>query len=106
MTSISAWGSDYLDPHSNAEGYLMAPLGKRNQWTAPERDAEVLAARDEKDGAKRVQMYMDLQKKALDESPYVILFQQNETASLRKNVDGFVMGPTFDLNLYKNVVKK
>jgi hypothetical protein len=44
----------------------MAPLAKRNQWTAPERDTEVLAARDEKDGAKRVQMYMDLQKKALE----------------------------------------
>lgn len=102
---LGTWGSDYLDPHSNVEGYLMAPLAKRNQWTSPERDAAVLAARDEKDSAKRVQMYMDLQKMALDESPYVIMFQQNETASLRKNVDGFVMGPTFDLNLYKNVVK-
>jgi peptide/nickel transport system substrate-binding protein len=103
---LGTWGSDYLDPHSNVEGYLTAPLAKRNQWTSPERDAAVLAARDEKDGAKRVQMYADLQKMALDESPYVIMFQQNETASLRKNVDGFVMGPTFDLNLYKNIVKK
>jgi peptide/nickel transport system substrate-binding protein len=102
---LGTWGSDYLDPHSNAEGYLMAPLAKRNQWQSPERDAAVLAARDEKDGAKRTQMYIDLQKQAMEESPYVIMFQQNETAALRKNVDGFVMGPTFDLNLYKNIVK-
>jgi peptide/nickel transport system substrate-binding protein len=33
------------------------------------------------------------------------MFQQVETAALRKNVDGFIIGPTFDLNLYKNVVK-
>lgn len=102
---LGTWGSDYLDPHSNIEGYLMAPLAKRNQWTSPERDAAVLAARDEKDSAKRVQMYKDLQQLALDESPYVIMFQQNETAAIRKNVEGFVMGPTFDLNLYKNIVK-
>ena len=67
---LGQWGSDYLDPHSNADGYLKAPLAKRNQWQSPERDAAVLAARDEKDGAKRAQMYMDLQKMALDESPY------------------------------------
>jgi peptide/nickel transport system substrate-binding protein len=42
---------------------------------------------------------------ALEESPYVILFQQVETAAVRSNVNGFIIGPTFDLNLYKNVVK-
>ena len=79
-----------MDPHSNAEGYLIAPLAKRNVWQSPERDAAVLAARDEKDGAKRAQMYMDLQKMALEESPFIIMFQQVETIALRKNVDGFV----------------
>jgi peptide/nickel transport system substrate-binding protein len=102
---LGQWGSDYQDPHSNADGYLNAPLAKRNQWLSPEHEAAVKAARDEKDSAKRAQMYMDLQKMALDESPYVILFQQVETAAVRSNVNGFIIGPTFDLNLYKNVVK-
>ena len=102
---LGQWGSDYQDPHSNADGYLNAPLAKRNVWQSPEREAAVLAARDEKDGAKRAQMYMDLQKMALEESPFVILFQQVETIAVRKNVDGFIVGPTFDLDLYKNVVK-
>ena len=65
-----------------------------------------MAARDEKDSAKRAQMYMDLQKMQLDEGSYVILFQQVETNALRKNVDGFIVGPTFDLDLYRDVVKK
>jgi len=72
----------------------------------PEREAATLAARDEKDSAKRAQMYMDLQKMALEESPFIIMFQQVETIALRKNVDGFIVGPSFDLDLYKNVVKK
>jgi peptide/nickel transport system substrate-binding protein len=102
---LGTWGSDYQDPHSNADGYLNAPLGKRNNWLDPARATAVNAARDEKDSAKRAQMYMDLQKMALDESPFVILFQQVETAAIRKSVSNFIMGPTFDLNLYKNVVK-
>jgi len=102
---LGQWGSDYQDPNSNADGYLNAPLAKRNQWQSPERAAAVIAARDERDSAKRAQKYMDLQKMALNESPYVILFQQVETAAVRKNVQGFIIGPTFDLNLYRYVVK-
>jgi len=102
---LGTWGSDYQDPHSNASGYLDAPLAKRNQWQDPARAAQVNAARDERDPKKRAQDYMDLQKMALNESPYVFLFQQVETSAIRKNVSGFIMGPTFDLDLYKNVVK-
>jgi peptide/nickel transport system substrate-binding protein len=102
---LGQWGSDYQDPHSNADGFLNAPLAKRNQWQSPEREAAVMAARDEKDSAKRAQMYMDLQKMQLDEGAYVIMFQQVETGALRKNVDGFIIGPTFDSNLYRDVVK-
>lgn len=103
---IGQWGSDYQDPHSNAEGYLMAPLAKRNVWQLEENKTAVLAARDEKDSGKRAQMYMDLQKYALENSPYIIMFQQVENAALQTNVKGFVIGPTFDSNLYANVVKE
>ena len=103
---IGQWGSDYQDPHSNAEGYLMAPLAKRNVWQLPENEKAVLAARDEKDNTKRAAMYMDLQKQALETSPYIIMFQQIETAAILNNVKGFVIGPTFDLNLYANVTKE
>jgi peptide/nickel transport system substrate-binding protein len=102
---LGQWGSDYQDPHSNADGYLNSPLAKRNQWNSPELEKAVMAARDERDSAKRAKMYMDLQKMELEEGPYIILFQQVETAAVRSNVNGFIIGPTFDLNLYKNVVK-
>jgi peptide/nickel transport system substrate-binding protein len=34
------------------------------------------------------------------------MFQQVENAAIRSDVKGFVLGPTFDLNLYTNVVKE
>jgi len=82
-----------------------APLAKRNKWQSPEREAAVKAARDEKDATKRAQLYMDLQKSALNDSPYIIMFQQVETAAVRSNVNGLIIGPTFDSNLYSWVVK-
>jgi len=33
------------------------------------------------------------------------MFQQTEVAGRRKNVDGFVIGPNSDTNLYANIVK-
>jgi peptide/nickel transport system substrate-binding protein len=39
-------------------------------------------------------------------SPFVIMFQQIETTAHRKSVDGLVIGPSFDNNLYKGLVKK
>ncbi|ABC22717.1 ABC transporter substrate-binding protein [Rhodospirillum rubrum] len=102
---IGQWGSDYWDPHSNTDGYLNAPLAKRNQWEVPGLVDKVFAARDEKDPVKRAQMYKDLQSMALEESPYVIILQQVENAAVRKEVKGFVLGPTFDLNLYRHVTK-
>ncbi len=112
---IGVWGSDYQDPHSNAEGYATNAdnadnaehklLAWRNSWFIPDLTKEVYAARDEMDNAKRVAMYQDIQKKVLDDGPYVIMFQQIETAAVKKSVDGFVVGPSFDLDLYHDVVK-
>ncbi len=112
---IGQWGSDYQDPHSNAEGFATnmdnsdnaktKPLAWRNAWDIPDLTKEVYAARDEMDNSKRVAMYQDIQQKVLDDGPYVILFQQIETSAVKKNVDGFILGPSFDLNFYHDVVK-
>lgn len=112
---VGQWGSDYQDPHSNAEGFATnkdnsdnaktKPLAWRNAWDIPDLTKEVYAARDETDSAKRAAMYQDIQQKVLDNGPYIVMFQQIETAAVNKNVDGFILGPTFDLNFYHDVVK-
>jgi len=98
------WGIDYWDPHSNADTFTNNPdnsdagtnktLTWRNTWTTPELDKETKAALFEVDTAKRAAMYQDIQKKFLDASPFVILFQQTEVAAYRKDVKDFKLGPS------------
>ncbi|MGH9915432.1 MAG: ABC transporter substrate-binding protein, partial [Pyrinomonadaceae bacterium] len=90
---IGPWGTDYWDPNSNAETFTSNPdnadtgtnktLAWRNAWDVPELTKETKAALLERDTAKRAQIYVDLQKKVLETSPFVMLFQQTEVAGYR-----------------------
>ncbi|WP_127901715.1 ABC transporter substrate-binding protein [Solirhodobacter olei] len=112
---IGVWGPDYQDPNSNAQGFASNPdnadnsqnktLAWRNAWAIPDLTKETDAALVQPDPAKRATMYEDLQQKVLDKSPYVIMFQQVEVMGIRKNVDGVIVGPSFDNNLVSGVVK-
>jgi peptide/nickel transport system substrate-binding protein len=112
---IGAWGPDYQDPHTNAETFAMnvdnrddaksKTLAWRNSWDSPEMTKRTAAAVIERDAEKRVGIYQDLQKEHQAVSPFVIMFQQIEVAARRANVDGFVIGPSFDNNFYKDIVK-
>ncbi|WP_199194883.1 ABC transporter substrate-binding protein [Phyllobacterium phragmitis] len=110
------WGVDYWDPHSNAETFSSNPdnsddassktLAWRNAWDIPELTKETKAAVLERDNAKRVEMYHDLQKKVLENGPFILVYQQTEVAGLRDNVENFKLGPSFDTNYVFTVSKK
>ena len=112
---IGQWGPDYQDPHTNADTFAIntdnsdeaksKPLAWRNAWAIPEMTKVTQAAVLERDPEKRKKMYEDLQREHMKVSPFVIMFQQTEVAGRRKNVDGFVIGPNSDTNLYANIVK-
>jgi len=112
---IGQWGPDYQDPHTNADTFARnpdnsddakaKPLAWRNAWDIPEMSKKVEAAVLERDAAKRAQMYLDLQKDGQMTSPFVIMFQEIEVAALRKNVNGYVIGPSFDDNKFSGVTK-
>lgn len=50
---------------------------------------------------KRAGIYRDLQREHQAVSPFVIIFQEIETAACRADVKGFVLGPSFDSNMYR-----
>jgi peptide/nickel transport system substrate-binding protein len=112
---IGQWGVDYWDPNSNAETFTSNPnnaddspnktLAWRNAWDVPELTAKTKAALLERDSAKRAEMYKELQKTVLETSPFVLIFQQTEVAGLRKNLQGYKLGPTFDTNFVAPVSK-
>ncbi|MBB4019757.1 peptide/nickel transport system substrate-binding protein [Chelatococcus caeni] len=103
---IGQWGADYWDPHTNADTFARnpdnsdnaasKPLAWRNAWDIPELTKKADAAVLERDPAKRVEMYTELQRDLLKTSPFVIIYQMVETAGVRKNVEGFVLGSTSD----------
>jgi peptide/nickel transport system substrate-binding protein len=105
---IGNWGSDYQDPNSNADTFAAnddnsdtakaKPLAWRNAWDPGPLTAKTRAAVMERDGEKRAQMYKELQKSVSDDGPFVIFLQQTEVAAVRKNVDNFVLGPSFSDN--------
>lgn len=111
---IGQWGPDYQDPNTNSSAFAENPdnadnasvksLAWRNAWDIPELTKESKAAAMERDTDKRAAEYVDLQKKVMETSPFVMMFQDTDQVALRSNVEGFVMGPSF--NLYDAVTKK
>ena len=112
---IGVWGPDYQDPHTNADTFARnpdnsddaksKPLAWRNAWDIPEMTKQADAAVMERDPAKRVKMYQDMQREHQKTSPFVVMFQETEVAVLRKGVKGFILGPSFDNNYYAKVTK-
>ena len=114
---IGQWGQDYFDPNSNAETFTVNPdnsdegkvktLAWRNAWDVPKEWTEQSkAALLEKDAAKRAEMYKDLQKKVLEQSPFVIVFQQTEVAGYSSKLKDYKLGPSFDTNFVYTVSKE
>ncbi|MFC3323661.1 ABC transporter substrate-binding protein [Mesorhizobium cantuariense] len=112
---IGQWGSDYWDPHSNAQTFTANPdnsdqgasktLAWRNAWDVPPLTAETDRALLENDPVKRTAIYQDLQKKVLDDGPFINIFQQTEVAGTSAKLKGFKLGPTFDSNFLAPVSK-
>jgi len=112
---IGRWGPDYMDPHTNADTFARnpdnsddaksKPLAWRNAWDIPEMTQKADAAVLEKDAKKRAEMYLELQREHQQVSPFVIMFQDIEILGKRANVDGFILGPSFDSNFYRHTSK-
>jgi peptide/nickel transport system substrate-binding protein len=107
-STIYRWGADYQDPNTNADTFAAnddnsdnakaKPLSWRNAWDPGPLTAKTRAAVLETDSAKRAALYQDIQKAVLDDGPYVIMLQEIEVMAIRKNVEGVVIGPSFDTN--------
>ena len=112
---LGRWGPDYQDPHSNAQAFASNPdnsdqgrvktLAWRNAWEIPELTHLTEAAILERDRARRIADYRDIQRRELEDSPFVVVFQEVDLAVERADVHGFVMGPSFDTVYYRGVVK-
>jgi peptide/nickel transport system substrate-binding protein len=112
---VGRWGSDFMDPHSNADAFAKnvnnaddaaaKPLAWRNAWKNDELSEMTNAAMIETDAAKRQKLYEDAQRKFTGVAPFIIMFQNTELLAERKNVKGFNLGPLSETTFFKTVEK-
>jgi peptide/nickel transport system substrate-binding protein len=105
---IGQWGADYQDPNTNADTFAAndnnaddakaKPLTWRNAWDPGALTQKTRAAVLERDADKRAAIYRELQKDVMANGPFITMFQQIEVAAVRKNVEGFIIGPSFSTN--------
>lgn len=113
---VGEWGADYWDPHTNADTFARnpdnaddaksKPLAWRNAWEIPALTRQADAAAQERDSAKRAQLYGAIQAEFRRSSPFVMLYQKTEVAALRSNVSGLKIGPTANTTLLAPVAKR
>ncbi len=112
---ILLWGSDYFDPHSNAQTFcentdnsdnsLNRTTAWQNSWQDPELNAQVKAAVREEDAAKRVAMYEAMQRELMARGPFAIMLQEVGTVVMRKPTTGLVQGALSDRTNYSKLSK-
>jgi peptide/nickel transport system substrate-binding protein len=112
---LSDWYPDYFDPNSNAQAFCANPddsndsklriIAWRCHFYNPTLTAQVSAASREIDTAKRVAIYQKMQQEFWTDSPIAFMLQQNDTAVLRHNVQGFHLGAQADFVRYDKTQK-
>ena len=109
------WGSDYMDPHSNAETFCMNPdngddaknrtVSWRSSWKDDDLTKRAEANVKETDSAARVKEYERMQRDHQDRSPFAIMLQQVEVAVMRSGTSGLEIGPLSDRSVYAGIRK-
>ncbi|HWX48033.1 MAG TPA: ABC transporter substrate-binding protein [Roseomonas sp.] len=110
------WGSDYYDPNSNAQAFLVNPdnsddaplktIAWRNHWQNQALSRAAQEATREVETGRRLELYRDLQRRFRELSPLPILLQQQEVAATRRTVQGFELGGVAYRTLYAPVRKE
>src|SRR5216683_3015633 len=113
---LGEWGTDYPDPHSNAEAFALnednsdAAQKKtpawRNSWSDPAMNAQVAAAMAERDDERRAALYRALQRAHQQAAPFAFMFQLVETAAHPATIDGFLIGAGPAENRYAGIARR
>jgi len=106
---LISWGPDFPDPDANATpftNYEAKSIGWRNGWEAPEIAKLAKEASLAPDNAKRAELYKQLVDRVQHEGPYAVLYQPVRSYGVRKNIKGFVFGPSSTPGLWFWTISK
>ncbi|WP_342754984.1 ABC transporter substrate-binding protein [Pantoea sp. MBD-2R] len=106
------WGSDYVDPNSNANAFAYnvpggpKTLAWRVGWQVPELSKQTQTAAAESDVQKRIAQYQQLQTEIQQNSPYVVTLQGQKLVGLRDNIQGAQQNIGVSMLYYDRVSKR
>lgn len=113
--AVSLWGSDYFDPHSNAQTFCVnednsdastnRTTAWNQSWSDPDLSARALQAVKEGDAEKRVALYEALQRDVMQRGPYAIMLQETAVSVMRRPTAGLRLGPLSDRTAYAPINK-
>ena len=98
---LASWSPDYLDPHPWADAFYKkgGPAAKRVSYDNP-KAVELVAAGDrELDPTKRVGIYKELTKIALDDVPFIMLIQPKSFVGVNPSIKGYAIHPIWFVTL-------
>lgn len=106
------WGSDYGDPYSNTQAFVMnsgtsselRTLAWRNSWRSTSLEELAEKAVYEQDYAKRIALYEELQRRHLREAPFIFFAQRVQVIAHRQNIKGIELGAM--VNRYGKVFRQ
>jgi len=105
------WIPDYYDAHSTAAAFALNredgsnSIAWRAGWSIPALSARTLAAVQEPDAGRRLQLYQPIQAEVRRASPYVIALQEQRELAMRSNIRGYRQGLNADMVYYDRVTK-
>ena len=94
---MGGWTGDNGDP-DNFAGALFAskeiPIGNTSHYRNPEVDRLLAEAARTVDHEKRVALYEDIQRRIVDDAPWIFINSVLQVRAVRKEVQGFQLNPT------------
>ena len=104
QVQLVGWGAGYPDADSMISRHAVNPDNRpeaklaqypswRTAWQVPEINDKAEAARMERDPAKRIAMYHEIQEFMLHNGPMAYMFQTVRAVALRSSVKDFEIGP-------------
>jgi peptide/nickel transport system substrate-binding protein len=106
---LISWGPDFPDPDANATpftNYEAKSIGWRNGFESPEIAKLAKDASLAPDNATRIELYKQLVDRVQHEGPYAVLYQPVRSYGVRKNIQGFVFGPSSTPGLWFWTISK
>jgi len=87
----NGWIGDYMDPSTFTDLFTSNNIQNNAKYKNPKYDADIAAARTEKDPAKRMQLLHDAEKLMMDDAAIAPLFFYTDPIDISKDLQGYVV---------------